>query len=132
MPAKTRPQPDDDVAAFIAALKHPQETGILAVRNIILGVDPGVSEGIKWNAPSFRTSEYFATVHLRARTGIRLILHVGAKKRELPAPDIADPDGLLEWLAPDRAIATFADLGDLTARKPALESILRQWIRFVR
>ena len=120
-----------DVSAFIAALKHPNEAEILALRGTILGVDPGISEEIKWNAPSFRTHEHFATMHLRAKTGIQLVLHSGAKKRALPTPNITDPDGLLEWRAPDRAIARFDNLDDLAARKHALEAILRQWITFV-
>ena len=131
MPTKAKSKPDDDVPAFIAALQHPREKEILALRDIILGVDPSISEAIKWNAPSFRTGEHFATMHLRAKTGIQLILHAGAKKRELPTLEIADPSALLEWPAPDRAIARFTDLEDLGTRKPALEAILKQWIRFV-
>ena len=64
--------------AFLASLDHPFLREILALREIILGADPSIVEGIKWNAPSFRTSEYFATFHLRARDGVQLILHRGA------------------------------------------------------
>jgi hypothetical protein len=59
------------------------------------------AEGIKWNAPSFRTVEYFATVKLREKKGIGVILHLGARARDL-GPDgivIDDPATLLEWLA---------------------------------
>jgi hypothetical protein len=71
-----------DVDAFLKSIDHPFEKEILALRQIILGAAPGIGEGIKWNAPSFQTSEYFATFHLRAKDCVQLILHLGAKKRE--------------------------------------------------
>ena len=30
---------------------------------------PGIREGVNWNAPSFRTTEYFATTNLREKDG---------------------------------------------------------------
>ena len=118
------------VDAFMATLDHPRKPEIEALRKIIRGTHPGIAEGIKWNAPSFRTTEYFATTHLRAKAGIGLILHLGAKARALPAGgmSIKDPDKLLQWLAKDRAMVTFSDLKDVRARKAALEGIVRQWI----
>ena len=65
----------EDVEIFLAALDHPLKPEILALRQIILAADPSITEGIKWNVPSFRTSEYFATMHLRAKDGIHVILH---------------------------------------------------------
>jgi hypothetical protein len=62
--AKPRPSLLTDVEAFLAALDHPFKDGILRVRKIFLAADPRIAKGIKWNAPSFRTSEYFATFHL--------------------------------------------------------------------
>ncbi|HTE17086.1 MAG TPA: DUF1801 domain-containing protein, partial [Armatimonadota bacterium] len=64
----------DDVQAFVAALDHPRVPEILALRRIILDADPRIGEGIKWNAPSYRTSDWFATTHLRARQGVQIIL----------------------------------------------------------
>ncbi|WP_202840896.1 DUF1801 domain-containing protein [Luteimonas saliphila] len=121
------------VDALIAALAHPHKPGIEALRAAILAVDPAIAEGVKWNAPSFRTGEYFATFHLRARAGIALILHLGAKARALPEGglDIDDPDGLLAWLGKDRAQVVFADEADARRRIPALQAVLRQWIRAV-
>ena len=122
-----------DVDTFLASLDHPHKPEILALRQIILDADPGIAEGIKWNAPSFRTSEYFATMHLRAKNGVQLILHFGAKKRaELDAGGkIADPESILEWLAVDRAVAKFRDLQDIAAKRAAFTSVIRQWIAHV-
>ncbi|MDH5829038.1 hypothetical protein QFW80_00675 [Luteimonas sp. M1R5S18] len=62
-PADTRAAVD----ALMATLTHPHKASIEALRAAILAVDPSIAEGVKWNAPSFRTHEYFATFHLRAR-----------------------------------------------------------------
>ena len=122
---------DPDVVAFLRDLDHPRKREIEAVRKIVLGVDPSIREGIKWNAPSFRTTQHFATMQLRRRDAVRLILHLGAKQRELPRTAIADPHGLLEWLGPDRAIVSFRSAQELAANEAALVAIVRQWLRHV-
>ncbi|HQX23347.1 MAG TPA: DUF1801 domain-containing protein, partial [Pseudomonadota bacterium] len=66
-----------DVDAFLGQLDHPLKDGIEALRGIILGASAGISEGIKWNSPSFRTTEWFATVNIR-KDALMLILHLGA------------------------------------------------------
>lgn len=136
-PAATRaagaPPATADVAAFLEGLDHPRKQEILALRKIISGVDRKIREDIKWNAPSFFTSEHFATFHLRAKDGVQLVLHLGAKPRT-DAPlrsSIADPDRLLTWRGEDRATITFRDLADVTAKKDALRAILRQWLTFL-
>jgi hypothetical protein len=119
------------VETFLAALDHPFKPEILALRQIMLGADPGIAEGIKWNAPSFRTSEYFATFHLRAKNGVQVILHRGAKPRETAGIAINDPEGLLEWLGHDRASVTFRNLHAINTRSAAFADIIRQWITYV-
>jgi len=121
------------VDAFLAALDHPRKPEILALRRIILGADPAIAEGIKWNAPSFRTAEWFATFHLRAKTGVQVILHFGAKVRDKAdaRAAIADPRSLLTWLGPDRASVTFADLAEVEAKGSAFAAVIREWIRHV-
>ena len=121
------------VDAFMLQLEHPHKPAIELLRKLMLGVDASIHEGIKWNAPSFRTSEYFATTHLRSKQGVGLILHLGAKVRE-PADGavaIDDPDKLLKWLGKDRAMLEFASADELEGKEPALIAVLRQWIRFV-
>jgi hypothetical protein len=111
-------------------LVHPEKTTIQALRKTIVATDSSILEGVKWNAPSFRTGEYFATVHLRAKRGVGLILHFGARARDAVAgrETIDDPAGLLTWLAQDRASVSFADGGDLERGRAALQAIVRQWI----
>jgi hypothetical protein len=132
-PGKRTASAPDDVDAFLAALDHPHKGEILALRQIILGADPRIAEGIKWNAPSFRTMEWFATMHLRAKDGVQVVMHFGAKKRPGfdPRQDIADPQSLLEWAGEDRAFARFRDLADVEAKKSAFAAVLGQWIEHV-
>jgi hypothetical protein len=121
------------VDAFMAALDDPRKLQVQALREAILAVDPAVAEGIKWNAPSFRTHEYFATFHLRGKPGLMLILHLGAKARALPEGGLGidDPERLLTWLGKDRAQVVFADATAVSAGIPALQALLRQWIQFL-
>src|SRR5262249_61241040 len=97
-------QTDPDVVAFLRELDHPLKRDIEAVRRIILGVSPEIHEGIKWNGPSFRTSDYFATVFLRATDKVQLIFHQGAKVKDNSTKKmkIADPLRLIKCIATER------------------------------
>ncbi len=122
-----------EVESFLEALEHPAKREILALREAILDADSSIAEEIKWKAPSFRTTQHFATVNLRARQGVGLILHFGAKKNEISARGVAieDPESLLEWVAKDRAMVSFANLSDLRAKRQAFTRLIREWIRHV-
>ena len=139
MPAKrTRPTGSPagfpgEVEAYMAALDHPLKAAVVALRAIILSADAAVGEEIKWNVPSFHTSEHFATFHLRGAQGVQVVLHLGARPRK-DAPvraGIVDGAELLEWRGPDRAIATFRDLADVEAKREAFTRVLRQWITYL-
>jgi hypothetical protein len=123
-------QTDPAVLAFLRELEHPLADEINAVREIILGASPDIREEIKWNAPSFRTSEFFATFNLRSKEGVRLVFHTGAKVKA-SAKDglqLADPAGLVEWLAKDRGLVTLGDAKDIKAKRTALRALVREWI----
>lgn len=127
--AAKKAKPADDVDGLLDGLKHRQRKEIDAIRKAIGGADKSISEGVKWNAPSFRTTEWFATVNLRSKDDLKVVFHLGAKVRTgQKRPVIADPDGLLKWLANDRAMAT---VRDTPADRKALAAIVRQWIKFV-
>jgi hypothetical protein len=127
--ADTKKAVDD----FMAKLDHPHKRDIEALRKLVLAADPAIREGVKWNAPSFRTTEYFATTHLRAKAGIGVILHLGAKARALPEGGLAidDPEGLLKWLGQDRAMVELGAGRELAGKAAAFQAVLRQWIRHV-
>lgn len=119
----------NDVDDFMRKLDHPLKAEMEAVRRIILGASPMIQEGIKWNFPSFRVGEYFATMNVR-KGALLVILHLGAKVRDAraPAPEIGDPSGLLEWLAKDRAAVRFPDMKSIRSNRAAFEAIVRKWI----
>ena len=133
-PAHSTPADTSEaVDALMKSLKHPAEVEIQALRAAIMQVHPSIREGVKWNAPSFRTSEYFATTNLRTKNGVGVVLHFGAKVRSVAASreSIKDPQKLLKWVAKDRATVDFADVEDLAAKKNSFQAVLRQWIKFV-
>jgi hypothetical protein len=121
------------VDAFISAQREPTKTETELLRAAILGSTETISEGIKWNAPSYKTHEYFATTNLRTKTGIGLVLHFGAKVRNVEASreNIDDPTGLLKWVAKDRATLEFKDGKDIEAKRASLQAIVRQWVKYV-
>ncbi len=96
----------------------------------MLAASPKISEGIKWNSPSFRTSEWFATVNVHGKESLRLILHRGAKARAGKV-EVPDPAGLLQWLGNDRAMVEFKSGDDIKPRLKALKTLLRHWIKHV-
>ena len=107
---------------------------IVALRRVVLSANPAITEGIKWNAPSFRIRDDFATMNLRAKAVpcVRLVLHAGATARGLKLRGkVADPKSLIEWLDDDRGLVTFADEADVDAKAAALRALLRQWIRLL-
>ena len=70
-----------------------------------------------------------AECHLQPGDRLQLILHRGAKTRDDVADFRFDDDsGLLEWLAPDRAIVTFRDLADVDARQAAVVALVNRWV----
>lgn len=124
------PQTDPAVVEFLRDLEHPLKKEIEAVRKIILGVSPDIREGIKWKSPSFRTTEYFATINLRSEDQVQVILHLGAKVKDNSTSGLTinDPSGLIKWLAKDRAMVTLGAGKEIRGRQPAFEAIIRAWI----
>lgn len=121
----------DQVADFMAKLKHPLKAEIEAVRKIIHSAHPELTEQIKWNAPSFcKEGEDRITFNLAGKGFIRLIFHRGAKVKDSKGEGrlFEDKTGLLEWAADDRAIAKFTDLRDVKAKEKDLVAIVRKWI----
>lgn len=114
------------VQAFMTSLEHPLKRQVETLRSLVLGAAPGIEEGIKWNAPSFRTSGYFATINLRFNGGIALILHLGASARNQQV-EIDDPGGLLAWHGPERASLPVDAGTDLDTIGPGIQAIVRQW-----
>jgi hypothetical protein len=121
--AKVDPDGTAAVDAYMDRLDHPFRAETQAVREIIKGVDPGIAEQVKWNAPSFSYKQYMATFNLRARQHLHLVWHNGAI--------LTDPAGLLEGAYPDRRMTYFTGMADVEAKRPALEGLVRQWVELM-
>lgn len=115
----------------MSELDHPLRDELATLRALIMGVDSGIEEGIKWNAPSFFYRDYFATFNLRSTDKVQAIFHTGAKVKPSATEglEIVDPHGMMKWLANDRCLLTLQDMADLKAKRHALESIIRHWIQ---
>jgi hypothetical protein len=118
------------VTAYLASLEHPLKAVVVSVRSTILGVDPAITEGIKWSSASFYCHGWFATVNVRARDALQVVLHHGAKARAdaTLGQSIDDTAGMLKWMSADRAVITFTSLDDLEVRRGAFVAIIRQWV----
>lgn len=124
---------DPAVNALLDANQHPLRKEIDQLRTIILGADKSIEEGVKWNAASFRTTDWFATLngpkHIKEPM---IILHAGAKAKGLVLKDrIPDPLGLIKWLGNDRAQIIFKDSTDIKTKQQALQAIVSAWIKLI-
>jgi hypothetical protein len=129
-PDRTETKSDPAVGAFLRDLDHPLKREIERVREIVLGASPEIREGVKWNAPSFRTTEFFATIHLRSTDRVQVVFHHGAKAKDgATKVDLPDPEGLVKWLSTDRCLVTLGAGPQIAKRRATLEAIVRAWIR---
>ena len=69
------------------------------------------------------------TFRLQPGNRLQLVLHRGAKVRDDAAAFRFDDDsGLLDWVAPDRAVVTFRDLDDVATRRSSVADLIRRWV----
>lgn len=128
------PEHDDPAAvtAYLAALEHPLKAVVVAIRGAVLGADAGITEGIKWKSASFYCHGWFATVNVRGKGALVVVMHHGAGVRADATlrQSIEDAAGLLEWLSADRATITFTSLDDFEGRRESFVAIVRQWAAY--
>src|SRR5436189_4751495 len=130
-PASPRQEHDDSpgVIALMTEMTHPLKSTIEAVRRTILAADPGITEGVKWNSPSFYCHGWFATISSRKPTQLDVVLYCGAKVRadSTVRELIDDPDGLLTWPSKDRALLSFKSEAEFQARRKPFRAIVKKW-----
>ncbi len=121
--------PSADVDRFVASLAHPLRDVVVALRSAILRADPRVTERIKWKAPSFGyAGDDRVTMNLHRPDQVQLVFHRGAKVRDSTGFSFDDPDGLLRWAAPDRAILTLTGPDDLATSEAAIVQLVARWL----
>jgi hypothetical protein len=118
------------VDQLMATVDHPQKAAIEYLRALILGVDPEITEQVKWNAPSFSyDGEDRVTFQLRSQD-VQLVFHRGAAAREdTESFSFPDDTGLMQWKSDDRAVVAFKDLADAKANEQALNDLVKRWIK---
>ena len=121
--AKKSVNQTEKVDAFMEQLDHPFKAEVQTVREIIKNVHPGITEEIKWNAPSFSYKGYMATFNLWAKKHVHLVFHNGAI--------LSNESGLLEGDYVDRRMMYFSDMADVKAKQPILEKAIREWVNLM-
>jgi len=119
----------DAVERYLKALAHPLKAEIEAVRRIILKADARVTEGIKWNVPSFHAGEWFATFDFRSKEWIQIVFHRGAKVKFVgDSRYVKDARGILKWIANDRCTVKFVSKKDVESKAAALAAVVAEWV----
>jgi hypothetical protein len=124
--------PSKDVEAFLATLDPDRLAQVSLLRALILGVQPGLTEHIKWNAPSYQwDGEDRITFNLQNKERqVRLVLHMGATTPENKKgkPVLDDETGLLVWQSDIRALLSFTGVEDITAKQEPVKTLLTRWL----
>ncbi len=124
----------DSVNAYMESLEHPLKSVVRDIRQTILEADQGITEGIKWNSASFYCYGWFATISIRSKNGVQVVLHHGAKVRNdtTLSSTIDDSSHLLTWPSKDRALVNFVSTEDFQSKEGAFKKIIKEWTDYQR
>lgn len=121
----------NEVLQFIENSQHPLKEEQLLLRQLILSSADGITEHIKWNAPSFvHKGDDKLTMNFPPKQDhIKLVLHRGAKKKTLPTANLIGEDfGLLKWAAKDRAMLHIFNVKEIKEQADKLQLIIKNWL----
>jgi hypothetical protein len=120
----------DKVATFMLELTHDRKPEVEQLRTAILALPLGLTEHIKWNAPSFCIDgDDRITFRLQPGDRVELIFHRGPKKRSDTATfTFKDPSGLMKLLAPDRGVVVLANATATAHHTPEILHLVEAWI----
>ena len=117
------------VDEFRASLTAEQRATVDLLRHITAAASPEVTEHLKWNAPSFcLNGDDRVTLGLERDGAVRMVLHRGAKPKDVAGFKFDDAAGLAKWPAPDRGVVVFRDAGDVERRSADLADLVRRWL----
>ena len=121
------------VETYLATLDPPTRLAVDTLRRLVITAHPGLTEEIKWNAPSFADDgEDRVTLGLNPKGGYRIVLHRGAKPLDTSDFRVADDDRLAWWPAPDRGVITLMDQAEIEAKGVAVSRLIARWIEATR
>jgi len=113
-----KPTDEELVQAYMDTLEHPLKPAIEALRGIIKGANPKISERIKWNAPSYYYKEDIVTFGPPGRKSdeILLVFHY---------PGVVKINAeILVGNYKDRRLAIFKNMAEVELRREELTRIL--------
>ena len=114
---------------YLATLDPIVRADVDALRALVRDGDPGLTEEIKWNAPSFaHKGQDRVTLGLNPRGGYRIVLHRGAKPLDAGGFVFADEARLAKWPAPDRGVITLKDQAEIDAKGAAITALIARWV----
>lgn len=114
---------DANTRAVVEAIRH----DVVAIK--------GVDAGVKWNSVSFRVGEvWFATVNVRAKEGMLLVLHAGAKGKSDIKSQVGELKGAadLKWLGVERAVLGVESASDWKRKWKVLRGVVSAWVMNVK
>lgn len=117
--------------ALVESIKHPQEVIIQRLRSIIKQSSNELSEGVKWNAPSYSLNgNDIITFNFHYKGFVSLVFHTGPKGKDTHTNSqlFQDDSKLLEWVADKRAILKIATTEELEQNQHNIEKIITVWI----
>jgi hypothetical protein len=131
-PKRNEHDDPEAVDVYLKSLEHPLKSVLEEIRRTILEADSRITEGVKWNSSSFYCYGWFATVNVRAKNVVQVVLHHGAKIRDDSTLSLTmdDPSQLLTWPSQDRAIITFVSTDHFQNNRAAFQNIIKQWVNY--
>ncbi len=118
-----------DIEVFRQSLDADTREIVDVLRGLISAAHAGLSESIKWNAPSFALGkDDRITLGIERKGGVRVVLHRGAKPKAVQDFTFADPTRLVKWPATDRGVLTFKTVREIVLHQEALTDLFRRWV----
>ena len=108
-----------EVDRWFGQLDHPLKDVMLAVREVIVGADPRISETIKWKSPTFVYEGNLASINPRAKQFVSLMFHRGA--------EIPGDHPVLQGGGDQARYMRFADAAEIRRLRRDLETVIRAW-----
>jgi len=117
------------VDAWLDSLSPVDRDAIERLRRIVISASAGLTETIKWNAPSFADGDQDrVTLGVERKGGVRMVLHRGAAVKDAAAFVFEDTDGIAKWPSPDRGVVILKTPAEIEARGPALGRLVERWV----
>lgn len=118
------------VEEYLDGLDHPFRAQVAELRLMISQSDDRVTEGIKWNAPSFSwQGNDRVTLKLNPKNCFQIIFHRGAKKDASDSNGFEDRSGIVEWIGPDRGIVRITSPKEFENVKELVADIAIRWMK---